>query len=118
MREALTEWYDGKCGFCGKWGHNKRADCRSDGEYGYCGKWGHKRADCRRKTYDEKGKGKGASAASAAADGPSVGAVTYEDWNMEPKARQLGVRRVGRARCLQCRNPWRESSHPRRLCLE
>ncbi len=56
-----------------------------DGECGYCGKWGHRRADCRKKIYDDKGKGKGASAASAAAEGPSVGAVTYEDWNMEPK---------------------------------
>ena len=47
-----TEWYDGECGFCGKWGH-QRADCRNDGECGYCGKWGHKSADCRKKIYDD-----------------------------------------------------------------
>ena len=55
------------------------------GECGYCGKWGHTKSDCRKKTYDDKGKGKGASAASAAAGGHSAGAVIFDDWNMEQK---------------------------------
>ena len=44
--------------------------------------------DCRKKSYDEKGKGKeGASAATAAgaAEGHGVGAVTQDDWHMNPK---------------------------------
>ena len=30
-----------------------------DGECGYCGKWGHKKNDCWEKSHDEKGRGKG-----------------------------------------------------------
>ena len=74
-------------------GKGKPTTEKFDGECGYCGKWGHKRQDCRKKTYDEKGKGKGASAASVGAEGPSVGAVTYEDWSMKQKrdSRALAV---------------------------
>ncbi len=79
-----TEWSTACVALCGKWGH-RRADCMNDGERDHCGKWGHKRAYCRRKIYVDKGNGNGASAASATAKGPSVGAATYEDWNMEPK---------------------------------
>ena len=73
-----------------------------DGECNYCGKWGHKRAGCRKKIYDDKGKGRGASTASAAAEGPSVGAVTYEDWNMErkPESWAVGVQVESLERCL------------------
>ncbi len=45
-----------------KSGKGRLATEKFDGECGYCGKWGHRRADGRKKTYDEKDNGKGASA--------------------------------------------------------
>ena len=68
---------------------------RNDGECGYCGKWGHKRADCRRKTFDEKGRGRGANAAVAGADRPTVSAVAFEEWGMEQCHNGWGVRGAG-----------------------
>ena len=49
---------------------------------GGCGNWGHRRRGCRKKVYDDKGKSKGATVSSAGAEGPSVGAITDEDWRM------------------------------------
>ena len=66
-------------------GKGKPTTEKFDGECGYCGKRAHKRADYRKKTYDEKGMGKGAIAASGGTDGPSVSAVKCEDLNMEQK---------------------------------
>jgi hypothetical protein len=40
-------------------GKGKPTTEKFDGECGYCGKRSHKRADCRKKTYDEKGEGQG-----------------------------------------------------------
>ena len=53
-----------------------------DGECSYCGKWGHKRADCRKKSYDEKGikgTGKSSTAAAVGVEGAGVSTVIRDE---------------------------------------